>query len=89
MTKESTRYIVRIAIGILVAAGGVAHFTYPTFFQALVPVSLGAHRLSVNAVTGILQILIGVSFLFQRLHNLARWTTITLLVATLPQRSYK
>lgn len=84
MRSEKAKYVACIAIGLLVAGGGVAHFTHPGFFQALVPMALDDYRSLVNAATGVLQIAMGAAFLVPRLRTLARWSTIALLVATLP-----
>ena len=45
---------------------------------------MGSHRVAVNVATGVLQTAMGVAFLIPRLLGVARWSTLALLVLTLP-----
>lgn len=84
MNLLTLRKIVCISIGVLVAGAGIAHFTNADFFTKLVPETLQAHRGAVNAVTGVIQAAMGLCFLVPMLRAVARWSTIVLLVVTLP-----
>lgn len=84
MTSSKLRSIVRVVVGVVVAVAGLAHFTHAEFFTSLVPDAFGAHRGAVNIVTGILQTGMGLAFLVPRFRSVARWSTVLLLVATLP-----
>lgn len=84
MRSLASRNVLRIALGILFACAGLAHFIGAEFFSALVPDSLRAYRGVVNVATGVLLTTIGVAFLVYRLHAVARWGAIALLGLTLP-----
>ena len=84
MTRSTSKSLIRFVIGALVAGAGLAHFTHANFFSALVPDTLDAYRNDVNVATGVLQIVMGVTFWVPRLRSVARWSTIALLGLTLP-----
>jgi uncharacterized membrane protein len=84
MNRATLRKIVRIGLGILVGGAGLAHFVYADLFTRVVPEALHAYRGTVNVATGIVQTAMGVAFLVPRLRTVARWSTIALLVVTLP-----
>lgn len=84
MSSSKAKKYVRIVFGVIMAAAGLAHFTHAEFFNQLVPESAAAYGGIILAVTGIYQIAVGVCFWVPRLHVVARWGTIVLLVGTLP-----
>lgn len=84
MTSRSdpTRNL-RIALGVLFIAAGVAHLVVPGTFGQMVPGYLADYRTLVNLVTGFLQIVGGITLLVPRLRLVARWTNLALLVPSL------
>src|SRR3954453_12116789 len=80
----ANRLIARRVLGVLFTAAGLAHFTHASFFAALVPERLAAHRREVNAAAAVYQTLGGLGFFSPRGRNVARWSALTLLVPTLP-----
>ena len=84
MKSSTLRKITRIGIGTLIAGAGFAHFTHAEFFIRLVPDGLDAYRGIVNTATAVLMIAMGVAFFVPRFRVVARWSSIVLLVLTLP-----
>jgi uncharacterized membrane protein len=76
--------LLRIGIGVLFAGAGLVHFTHAEFFSKLVPAGFVEYRDAVNFATGVLMIAMGLAFIVPRFHAVARWSSIALLVATLP-----
>lgn len=84
MESSTLRKIAQIGVGILIAGAGVAHFTHAEFFIQLVPDGLDAYRGTVNTATAVLMIAMGVAFFVSQFRAVACWSSIILLVITLP-----
>jgi len=84
MKLSTLKKITRIGIGTVIAGAGLAHFTYSGFFIQLVPENLSAFRGIINTATAVLMIAMGLSFFVPRLRAVARWSSVVLLVLSLP-----
>jgi uncharacterized membrane protein len=82
MIPAKKEVVSRGLLGLLFVGAGVAHFTHAQFFDRLVPDSLTKYRREIGWVTGMLQVVGGVSIFFPHLRGLARWSMIGLLVPT-------
>ncbi len=84
MNTSNFKKYIRIGIGCLFVFAGLAHFTNADFFNKLVPASMSENKEIFNIITAILQIGMGIVFWIPRFRLIARWSTIALLVGTLP-----
>jgi uncharacterized membrane protein len=73
----------RIALALLMVAGGTAHFVFPGAYGRIVPAFLPA-PLTLVYVSGVAEILGGLGLLFSPTRTLAAWGLIALYVAIFP-----
>ena len=71
------------ALAVTFTFAGSMHFIRPDAYQAIMPPYVPAHREMV-VISGIGEIVGGVSALFPRLHLFTRWWLIVLLIAVFP-----
>lgn len=84
MTTTDPARKTRVLLGIAFTGAGIAHIARSEWFEQLVPESLSRWRTSIGAVTAAVQISSGLSMFSRRTRRFARWSTVGLLVPTLP-----
>ena len=84
MTTPDPTLKARVFLGTIFTGAGVAHLVKHDVFEQVVPKPFFQWRKPISAVTGVIQILSGVAMFFPRLRTFARWSTVGLLVPTLP-----
>jgi uncharacterized membrane protein len=84
MTSPDPTTKVRVALGFAFTGAGVAHIAKHDWFEQLVPESLARWRKPISAVTAVIQIVGGIAMFNPRLHAVARWANLAMLVPTLP-----
>lgn len=62
----------------------IAHIVKHEWFEQLTPSSMAQWRKPISAITAVIQILSGISMFFPPMRTVARWSTVGLLVPTLP-----
>jgi len=82
MPTLTTRPSARVLAGVFTFAGAM-HFVRPGAYEAIMPPYVPAHKEMV-VISGIAEIVGGVSALFPRLHPFTRWWLIALLIAVFP-----
>lgn len=84
MTAVDSASKARLFLGTIFTGSGVAHFVKHDVFEQVVPKPFSRWRKPISAVTGIIQILSGLAMFLPGARGLARWSTVGLLVPTLP-----
>jgi len=79
--------ISRLMLAALLVGAGVMHFLNPSFFVRIVPPYLPFHR-ELVAVSGAIEILLGVLLIIPNWSRLAAWGVIALLIAVFPANIY-
>lgn len=82
-TTDPTRKA-RFLLGTAFTGAGIAHVAKREWFEQLVPESMARWRRPIGTITAAIQIVSGISMFSRRTRGLARWTTVGLLVPTLP-----
>lgn len=80
----TTTFKARVFLGTIFTGAGIAHFVKHDLFEQVVPKPFFQWRKPISAVTGIIQVLSGIAMFFPRMRTFARWSTVGLLVPTLP-----
>lgn len=75
--------MLRIVLGVGMAAAGVLHFVYPRAYARIVPAYLPA-PLTLVYVSGVAEILGGLGLLFPPTRTAAAWGLILLFIAIFP-----
>lgn len=84
MNTEDPARNARVLLGMAFSGAGIAHVVKHEWFEQLVPDVLSQWRKPISAATAVVQILSGISMFIPRLRAFARWSTVGLLVPTLP-----
>ena len=84
MTAPDPTFKARLFLGTTFTGAGIAHFVNHEVFEQVVPKPCFQWRKPISAVTGVIQILSGIAIFFPRMRAFARWSTVGLLVPTLP-----
>ena len=84
MTAPDPTLKARVLLGTAFTAAGIAHIVKHEWFEQLVPEPLSQWRKPISALTAVIQILSGIAMFTPRMRIVARWSTIGLLVPTLP-----
>ncbi len=79
--------ISRIMLAALMVGAGVMHFLIPSFFVKIVPPYLPLHQ-ELVALSGAIEILLGVLLMVPKWSRLAAWGVIALLIAVFPANIY-
>jgi len=79
--------ISRLMLAAIMVGAGVMHFLNPGFFLKIVPPYL-PFRSELVAVSGAIEILLGVLLIIPKLSRLAAWGVIVLLIAVFPANIY-
>ena len=82
-TKAVSKYL----LAIFMVGAGMMHFVRTDFYVKIMPPELPLHRELVY-LSGIFEIVLGVSLLIPRLSRLAAWGIIALLIAVFPANIY-
>lgn len=85
MNANDKRRLARRILGTAFTGAGIAHFTHADFFANVVPAALADHKREINWATGVYQTAGGLTFFDPRLRQVARWSSIALLVPTFPE----
>jgi len=86
-TMQWIKAIFRLMLAALMVGAGVMHFLNPGFFVKIVPPYLPLHR-ELVAVSGAIEILLGVLLIIPNWSRLAAWGVIALLIAVFPANIY-
>jgi len=86
-TMQWIKAISRLILAALMVGAGVMHFLNPSFFVKIVPPYLSFHR-ELVAVSGAIEILLGVLLIISNTSRLAAWGVIALLIAVFPANIY-
>jgi uncharacterized membrane protein len=81
--RKTGKFLFKAAFAALFVVGGVGHFVAADFYVKMMPSYLPLHRTLV-ALSGIIEILLGVLLLVPRTSRLAAWGLIALLIAIFP-----
>lgn len=73
----------RIALAVVMASAGIAHFAAPTFFDRIVPHALGRARFF-TYTSGVAEVLCGLLLALPRTRRLGAWCTVVLLLLVFP-----
>ena len=73
----------RILLGVLFVLAGINHFVQPRLYASIMPDYLPRHQLLVW-LSGVAEVVCGMLIFIPRMHNLARWSLLALLVAIFP-----
>jgi uncharacterized membrane protein len=84
MTAPDPTFKARLFLGTISTGAGIAHFVKHEVFEQVVPRPFFQWLKPISAVTGVIQILSGIAIFFPRMRAFARWSTVGLLVPTLP-----
>lgn len=84
MTAPEPTFKARVFLGTIFTAAGIAHFVKHDVFEQVVPKPFFQWRKPISAGTGLIQVLSGIAMFFPRMRTFARWSTVGLLVPTLP-----
>ena len=79
--------ISRLMLAALMLGAGVMHFVNPSFFLKIVPPYLPFHQ-ELVAVSGAIEILLGVLLSVPNWSRLAAWGVVALLIAVFPANIY-
>jgi uncharacterized membrane protein len=82
-TKTVSKYL----LAIFMVGAGTMHFLRTDFYVKIMPPYLPLHRELVY-LSGVFEIVLGVSLLIPRLSRLAAWGIIALLIAVFPANIY-
>jgi uncharacterized membrane protein len=82
-TKAVSKYL----LAIFMVGAGTMHFVRTEFYVKIMPPYLPSHRELVY-LSGVFEIVLGVSLLIPRLSRLAAWGIIALLIAVFPANIY-
>jgi uncharacterized membrane protein len=82
-TKAVSKYL----LAIFMVRAGMMHFVRTDFYVKIMPPYLPTHRELVY-LSGVFEIVLGVSLLIPRLSRLAAWGIIALLIAVFPANIY-
>ena len=86
-TMQWIKAISRLMLAALMVGAGVMHFLNPSFFEKIVPPYLPFHK-ELVAVSGAIEILLGVLLIIPNWSRLAAWGVIALLIAVFPANIY-
>ncbi|MCY7278518.1 MAG: DUF4011 domain-containing protein [Phormidesmis sp. CAN_BIN44] len=86
-TMKWIKAISRLMLAALMVGAGVMHFLNPSFFVKIVPPYFPCHR-ELVAVSGAIEILLGVLLIIPNSSRLAAWGVIALLIAVFPANIY-
>jgi uncharacterized membrane protein len=84
VTTPDSTFKARAFLGAIFTGAGIAHFVKHDLFEEVVPKPFFKWRKPISAVTGVVQVLSGIAMFFPRMRAFARWSTVGLLVPTLP-----
>jgi uncharacterized membrane protein len=84
MTAPDPTRPARILLGTMFTGAGIAHFVKHELFEQVVPQPLSQWRKPISAGTGVIQILSGIAMFIPKMRTFVRWSTVGLLVPTLP-----
>jgi uncharacterized membrane protein len=84
MTAPDPTRKARLFLGTIFTGAGIAHLVKREVFEQGVPKQFFQWRKPISAVTGVIQILSGIAMYFPTMRAFARWSTVGLLVPTLP-----
>lgn len=74
----------RIALIGFYLFAGINHFINPSFYKPLLPLYLRDWSISINFISGIAEITLGLLMLFSSTRKLASYGIITMLIAFIP-----
>lgn len=77
------KLVLRIVLAIFMIGAGAAHFRDPDFFLAIMPPYLPFHE-AIVAVSGAIEIVLGLALLVPKTSRLAAWGLIALYIAVFP-----
>ena len=86
-TMQWIKAIARLMLAALMVGAGVMHFLNPSFFVKIVPPYLPFHE-ELVAVSGAIEILLGVLLVIPNWSRLAAWGVVALLIAVFPANIY-
>ena len=86
-TMQWIKAIFRLMLAALMVGAGVMHFLNPSFFVKIVPPYLPFHK-ELVAVSGAIEIILGVLLIIPNWSRLAAWGVIALLIAVFPANIY-
>ncbi len=72
---------------LLYTAAGINHFWHPEFYVHFIPPYLPSPE-GINLLSGIIEIVLGISLLFKRTRKPAAWAIVLLLMAFIPAHIY-
>lgn len=78
-----TRNVFLWLLSVLFFAAGVNHFLNPDFYVSIMPPYLPWHR-ELVAVSGVIEILLGVAVLFRSTRTIAGWMLVAMLISFMP-----
>lgn len=81
------RFGLKLLLSAFLVSAGVAHFVNPGFFLKIMPPYLPYH-LELVYLSGLFEIVLGISLLIPRLSHIAAWGIIALLIAVFPANIY-
>ncbi|BBM87804.1 DoxX family protein [Candidatus Uabimicrobium amorphum] len=73
----------KILFGLFFIAAGIGHFVNTAFFMSIMPPYLPWH-LALVYISGVIEIILGVSLMIKRFQALAAWGIVALLIAVSP-----
>lgn len=77
------RKVLMLLLAVFMIVGGINHFLTPEFYLRMMPPYVPAPEFMV-AVSGVIEVILGIGLLIPRTRVLAAWGIIALLIAVFP-----
>ncbi|MDO9183593.1 MAG: hypothetical protein Q7U04_14360 [Bacteriovorax sp.] len=87
MNKAKIKYVLKWVMGLIYIVAGINHFIKPEFYKQLMPSYLPFHY-ELIALSGGIEILLGIGLLFSKTTSWSAWGIIVLLIAVFPANIY-